>query len=339
MYLSGPDPFGSLSEELTKQTSTAGFYDRPLAGEALKRDNENFAYALFEIMPVQERISWYVKLGVPPSPDPTYMQLLASMMYALPANYLNISLRLEMTRVALAEELAGATEAGAKLGSMFSEFLDRVGGSFSKFFQKVGHEFGKGLQSIGRNVLSFREALIKLGGPAMRYITDFLILTPGAKFIFGDLFHELGTAIVEDRRVQLTPIAAGYAQYLSDMALVLNVASPFLPPPFNLIAKVIAVVYRVGATMINWQIAEHIKDLTERAAEANAKTRAEMEKALRAEFRGLESELVEAGREIKSTDGANTMLQPTGGGLSKTGLLVLGGIGVMAVLVILAGGK
>lgn len=348
MYLSGPeqDPFASLTKELEQQTSAAGYFDKPLAGEALKRDNENFAYALFDIMPLEEKINWYVTLGVPPSPDPRYMQLLGSMLYALPANYMNISLRLEMTRVALAEELAEQTGAGSKLGaahlgSQLTEFFKKTSktwgrfvDSLSDFFQEVGKSIGEGLQSIGRNVLSFRQALIALGGPAMKYVTDFLILTPGVKFLFGDLSNELGTAIVEDRRVSLTPIAVGYAEYLTDMSLALGVASPFLPPPFNLVAKVISIVYKVGAGLIAWQVQMHYKDLLAHAEEANAKVRVDMEHELRAHFRGLEAEMEAAGLEVKSDNGANTMTQPTGGGLSKTGLLVLGGIGALAVLVI-----
>lgn len=326
--LAGDKP--TAADILAQQTSQ-GFFDRPLAGEALKRDNENFAYALFDIMPDSDKAKWYADMGIPFNPNPQLMQLLAAMNMALPANYMNVSLRVEMTRVALAEELAKGTDPG-KLGSMFSEFMDKVNHSFTKFFQRVGHDFGQGLKSIGRNVLSFRAAMIELGGPAMRYVTDFLILTPGVKFVFGDLMYELGGAIVDKRRVQLLPIAAGYAQYLEDMALILNTTSNFLPPPWNLIAKVVAALYRAGSGLIKWQIAEHIQDLMAQAERANAKAREEMEKAMRDQFRGIETELHEAGFMVNSVGGANTVAQPEGSGM-KAVLLV--GVFALAAWVIL----
>lgn len=330
-----------LSKLLEAETSGAGYFDQPLAGEALKRDNENFAFALFEIMPLQERLAWYVKLQVPFSTDQRLMQLLAAMLYALPANYANISLRAEMTRVALAEELAkGTTGHVGALGSSLTEFFGKVSktwgrfvDSLSDFFQKVGRTIGQGLQSLGRNVLSFRDAMIKLGGPAMRYVTDFLILTPGVKFIFGDLSAELGGAIVEARRVSLLPIAAGYAQYLDDMALVLNTASPWLPPPWNMIAKVVAAIYKAGSGLINWQIAEHVQNILERQAEANAIAREEMEKALRDQFRSFEGDLKEAGFAVGGEYGSNSVAAPTGG-MAPGGMVLIGLAGLAAAVVL-----
>lgn len=331
----GAETTDPLEDLLKQQTSDAGYFDRPMAGEALRRDNENFAYALFEIMPLAEKATMYAKLGVRYNPDPRLMQLLAAMQYALPANYMNISLRNEMIRASLAEELAKGTAAGSigHVGSMFSEFLDRVGGSFTKFFQRVGHEFGAGLRQIGHNVLSFRDAMIKLGGPAMRYVTDFLILTPGVVFIFGNLSAELGGAIVEARRVQLTPIAAGYSQYLGDMSLILNTTSPYLPPPWNVVAKVVAAVYKAGAALINWQIAMHYQDLLEHAEEANAKAREEMESALRQSFRDIEDELHEAGFMTQSVGGENTVANPSGG-MAPGGMVLLGLAGLAAAVVL-----
>lgn len=335
---------GELEKLLEQETSQAGFFDRPMAGEALKRDNENFAYALFEIMPQSEKIGWYAKLKVPFNPDPRLMQLLAAMLYALPANYMNVSLRLEMTRVSLAEELAAATDPGklgsAHLGSKLTEFFGGVGktwgrfvDSLSDFFQELGRTIGEGLRSIGRNVLSFRAALIELGGPAMRYVTDFLILTPGVKFIFGDLSNELGGALMEGRRVQLLPIAAAYAQYLDDMSMILNTASPWLPPPWNMIAKVVAVIYKAGSGVIMWQIAEHVQDIMQRQAEANAVARAELEEGYRKAFRGFEDTLAESGLLVGSEYGANSVSQPAGG-LQMGGMILLGLVGLAAVVVL-----
>lgn len=326
-----PEP--TLTQALQMQTTgPGGYFDTPLAGDQLRSDNENFAYAMFDAMPASEQAVFYTKMQIPFVADQRLMKLLAAMMYALPANMMNISLRSETTRVQLAKQLAESTSGSLDgLGSVFSELLKDVGGSLSDFFQNLGKGFGKGLRVFGENINRFRDVLIKIN-PAMRYVTDFLILTPGVKFIFGDLLREVGASIEEGRRMQLLPIAAGYSQYLKDMALILNVASVVLPPPWSMIAKLIAVVYTIGARLIDWQIQQHIESLIERAEEANALVRAGMEQELRATFFGIETELVATGKAEQSLYGANTPGNPTG---ARTGGMVLIGIAALAAAIIL----
>lgn len=357
--LAQADPFGTLKHELERQTDPAGFFGTPLAGQALRDDNDNFAFALFEIMPQKEREQLMASLfaqaaqagqDLPPFllQDKRMAHVLAAMLLSLQANYMNVSLRQEMTRVFLAKELQEATAPGihgAHLGSWLSEAIrtleravKRTIKSVSDFFRQLGKTIGRGLRQLGDNIHNFRDAMIKLGGPAMRYVTDFLILTPGVTFLFGDLMREVGRAMQTETKVQILPIGAGFSRYLADMSQALSVASNFLPPPWNLVAKAVSVVYKAGSMLIDWQIAEHVQDLLAQQAKANAVARAAMETALRQTFRDMLPEIEAAGEMVPSEHGANTLSHPTGGA-RQGGMILIGLIGAAAVVVLLMGGK
>src|SRR5690606_27085625 len=94
-----------------------------------------------------------------------------------------------------------------------------------------------------------------------RYLLDLVGLTPGFEFIFGSLLREIGAGLETGKQINWKQVAADGSRYLSDMAVRLQVASNFLPPPWNIIAKLVAVVFKAGSYLINDALAKHVQQL------------------------------------------------------------------------------
>lgn len=334
----------TMSDILTGETQKySGFFNEPLAGRALIRDNDNFTMALVNEMPTSEVTALIRDMKVPQSAHFEYQKALVAMAISEIANNVNISLRQELVRVSLSDALVKATTelepaklAGdARLGfiiemALVKFFHDSGAKSLPDYFSKLGKSIGSSLQSFGKSILSFRDLIIQKWGEFGRYFADFVILTPGGKFIFGNLALEVGVAL-ETGKFTWENIAAAGSQYLKDMAMVLKVVGIVAPPPWNLIAKIVAVIYEVGYRMINWQLAMHLESLMERQAEANERARAIFEQEL-ADFAG---HLYTSMPPSQSEFGSNSTLNPKGGG-GATGIILIGA-GAVALLAFFGG--
>lgn len=285
----------SAFEELEKTTAAEYGYStvftKPLAGQALIDDNDNFSTALIDQMDDATAAKFVAAVGVPSTiASPRELRVLAAAAVAGTANYLNISLRAEMIRASLNDALWEATKPSQLLG-WFDDFGKKfvAGGKKlftrpAEWFESIGRQVGKGLRQFGDNIRNFRDLLRDKWGSWATYFVDFVILTPGVKFLFGDLLREVGAGIETGKSIDWKNIAAGYAQYLSDMSLALSMASNFLPPPWNIVAKVVSVIYKAASTIITWQLAMHAQKIAIKEQERAMKARREYEDALKSDF-------------------------------------------------------
>lgn len=318
----------SAFEELEKTTAAESGYStvftRPLAGQALIDDNDNFSTALIDQMDDATAAKFVAAVGVPNTiASPRELRVLAAAAVSGTANYLNISLRAEMIRASLNDALWEATKPSQLLG-WFDDFGKKfvAGGKKlftrpAEWFESIGRQVGKGLRQFGDNIHNFRELLAdKWGGWAI-YFADFIVLTPGVKFLFGDMLRQVGKGIETGKSIDWKNVAAGYAQYLSDMSLVLSTVSNFLPPPWNIVAKVVSVIYKAASVIITWQLAMHAQKLAIKAQEQALKARTEYENALKGDFQAYFS--VNPPPMLVSYFGSSGSNNPTGVIASESG--------------------
>lgn len=274
-------------EETTKPYET--LFSRTYAGEALKEDNETFAIALMDLLDLNGQADVITKFGIPVSiGDWTVMKLMAGAALAATANNMNLSMRQEFTRAFLDNSLVqtGVTTARQTIGSWLSEAFKGVKDFFGKtitnvieFFQNLGKTIGTGLRKFGDNVRRiFQITYDKIGFG--RYLLDFIGLTPGVEFIFGDLLREIGAGLETGKGINWKQVAAGGSRYLKDMATRLQIASNFLPPPWNLIAKLVAVCFKAGAYFIDDALMKHVAQLVAEEAKKQNIAREAFERAL-----------------------------------------------------------
>lgn len=291
MYISESSGFEELEKTTAADSGYATVFTKPLAGQALIDDNDNFSTALIDEMDDATAAKFVAAVGVPPTiASPRELRVLAAGAISGTANYLNLSLRAEMIRASLNEALWESTKP-SQLSGWFQDFSAKfVAGGKKLFtrpadwFQSIGQQVGKGLRQFGDNIYNFRALLADKWGGWATYFADFVILTPGVKFLFGDLLRQVGKGIEFGIQIDWKNVAAGYAKYLSDMSTALAIAAPFLPPPWNLVAKVVSIVYAVAAQVINWQLAAHAQQIMIKAQERAIKARTEYENALKKDF-------------------------------------------------------
>ena len=288
------DPYWSALEEsldvTTKPYET--LFSRTYGSEALKEDNETFAIALMDVLDINGQASVIQKFGIPLAiGDWTVVKLMAGAALSATANNMNISLRQEFTRAFLDKALveAGVTKARQTingLGSWLSEAFKGVKDLFGKvvtnvidFFKNLGKHIGTGLRKFGAGIRRiFQIVYDKIG--MGRYILDLIGLTPGVEFIFGDLLYEIGLGLETGKQINWKAVAAGGSRYLNDMATRLTVAAPFLPPPFNITAKLVAIAFRASSMIINDALAKHVAVLMKEEAKRQQIAREAWEQAL-----------------------------------------------------------
>lgn len=285
--------YGALEESLVETTKPyETLFNRTYGSEALKEDNETFAIALMDVLDVNGQSQVIYKFGIPTAiGDWTIIKLMAGAALSATANNMNISLRQEFTRSFLDKALVetGVTEARQTingLGSWLSEAFKDVRDLFGKavtnvidFFKNLGKQIGTGLRKFGDGVRRIFQIVYDKAGFA-RYLLDLVGLTPGFEFIFGSLLREIGAGLETGKQINWKQVAADGSRYLSDMAVRLQVASNFLPPPWNIIAKLVAVVFKAGSYLINDALAKHVQQLMAEEAERQKIARDAFEQAL-----------------------------------------------------------
>lgn len=339
MYLSGPaETNKDLALLLAQETKLhEGYFSESLAGKELIRDNDNFSYALVEQMPAEQVGRLIQEHKIPQSISYEYQKVFLAMVFSSIANTQNISLRQELVRVSLSNALVKATseQEAAKLAGLGFFIIDDLiklanspkVHSLSDYFRELGRSFGKNLRRFGNSVLSIREFFVDKWGVLGRYFSDFIVTTPGGKFFFGDLARELGVSLELGKQVSWEPIAAGGAQYLKDMSTVLKIVGIVAPPPWNLICKVVAIVYQVGSKVIEKQLAVRMQAIAESDAKLNEEIRATYEKELEVFF----GHLAETIPPSQSEFGSNSTENPSGG---SSKLILLVGAGILALFLL-----
>lgn len=283
-----------LEEALDEGTAPyETIFSRDYTSEELKEDNETFAIALLDTADINGQVALIQAYQVPLTiGDWTVTKLLCAAMMSAQANSMNMSLRQEYTRVFLDSALVDSGVAGkldgyaGQLGSVLTVVWDKikkVGGGFvesvQNFFSNLGRTVGTGLRKFGNGIRRIFEIVYNTN-PFLEYLLDFVGLTPAVRFIFGELFSELGLALETGESVEWKAVAAGGAKYLKDMALRLQVASNFLPPPWNIVAKIVAVIFKVSSTLISKALKEHMMALYADWQERAQAARVEYEKEL-----------------------------------------------------------
>lgn len=285
--------WGALEESLEETTKPyETLFSHTYGSEELKEDNETFAIALMDALDLNGQAGVIRKFGIPSAiGDWTVMKLMAGAALSATANNMNLSLRQEFTRAFLDKSLVetGVTTARKTiggLGSWLSEAFEGVVDLFGKavtnvidFFRDLGRKVGTGLRKFGDHVRRIFQIVYEKAGFA-RYLLDLVGLTPGFEFIFGSLLREIGHGLETGEQINWKQVAAAGSRYLKDMAFRLKVASNFLPPPWNIIAKLVAVAFKAGAFFIDDALAKHIQQLMAEAAERQKIAREEFERAL-----------------------------------------------------------
>lgn len=282
--------WGALEESLDETTKPyETLFNRTLKTEELKSDNETFAIALMDVLDVNGQAGVIIKFGIPTQVgDWTVVKLMASAAMAGTANSMNLSLRQEFTRAFLDKALVetGVTEARQTLGSWLSKAFKGVKDLFGKvvtnvvdFFKNLGKEVGTGLRKFGDWVNRMTEIIYK-NVPFLGMLGEMLLFTPGFKFIFGSFFREVGLGWETGEDVNWKKIAADGSVYLAQMSMKLKIASAFLPPPYNIIAKLVSVVFKASSSMINQALMEKMKAVFAEATREQAIAREAFEKAL-----------------------------------------------------------
>lgn len=284
------DAYSALEQSLEEGTKPyETLFSRTYAGEALKEDNETFGVALMDFLDLNGQADIIVKFGIPTElGDWTILKLMAGAALAATANNMNISLRQEFTRAFLDSALvdSGVTTAKTTLGSWISEafkgvvdLAGKVIKNVASFFQNLGKTVGTGLRKFGEHINRIYQIVYNNIGFGV-YLLDLVGLGPGFQFIFGSLLKEIGAGLETGKGINWKSVAAAGATYLNEMAFRLQVASNFLPPPWNLIAKLVAAAFKVGAYLINDALMKHVMALMEEEARRNAMAREAWERML-----------------------------------------------------------
>jgi len=282
--------WGALEESLDETTKPyETLFNRTQKTEELKSDNETFAIALMDVLDINGQAGVIQKFNIPTSiGDWTVIKLMASAAMAGTANSMNLSLRQEFTRAFLDKSLVetGVTEARQTLGSWLSEAFEGVKDLFGKvitnvieFFSNLGNQVGTGLRKFGDWVNRITEIIYK-NVPFLGMIGEALLISPGFKFIFGSFLREVGRGWETGEDVNWKKVAADGSNYLAGMALRLKIAAPFLPPPYNLIAKLVSVVFKASSDAINQELVKQYQELMKDAAKEQQIARQAFEKAL-----------------------------------------------------------
>ena len=285
------EPSVGLEEALAAETKPyETLFSVALSGEELKEDNETFAIALLDSMDLNGQLSIINAFQIPASiGDWTIIKLMASAFLAVNANDMNISLRQEMTRVFLDEALLESGVMDARkhgLGSWLSEIFKTVKNAIGDFienvvdwFKNLGKWIGTGLRKFGDWIRRIYQIIYK-AIPFAKYLMDLIGLTPAIRFVFGDLLREIGYAWETGKSVDWKTVAHGAAVYLEEMAFRLKVASNLLTPPWNIIARVVSVVFKVGSGLIDGALAAHVSEVMQKMREKAGVARAAYERAL-----------------------------------------------------------
>ena len=287
----GEEPSAGLEAALAAETKPyETLFSVALSGEKLKEDNETFSIALLDSMDLNGQLSIINTFQIPASiGDWTIIKLMASALLAANANDMNVSLRQEMTRVFLDEALveSGVTQARKTgLASWLSEAFKTVKNAVGDFienvvdwFKNLGKWIGTGLRKFGDWIRRIYQIIYK-AIPFAKYLMTLIGLTPAIRFVFGDLLREIGYAWETGKDVDWKVVAMGAARYLAEMAEKLKIAGNFLPPPWNIIAKVVSVVFKVGSGLISGAVATRVSEVMEKMRAKAGEARAAYERAL-----------------------------------------------------------
>lgn len=314
-------------------------FSKDYTSEELKEDNETFSIALLDTMDLNGQVQLISAYQIPVSiGNWTIIKLMCAAVMSAQANAMNLSLRQEYTRIFLDNALveSGVTEGGVlkgytHLGSALTALWDKVkkltGGfvdNVQRFFSNLGKNFGEGLRKFGDGIRRIFQITYDFF-PFSKYLLDFVGLTPGVKFIFGDLFREIGLGLETGESIEWKAVAAGGAEYLKEMAFRLKIAGTFLPQPWGLIAKIVAVIFEAGSKLIMGALQQHMAELYADWQERTAAAREAYEKQL---FETVYSVYgIEPPKQASSLYGSS--------GSSNTGLILFGGLAVILGLGIL----
>lgn len=287
----------SALEQVDKPYQTV--FEKALAGDALKSDNETFALAYMDQADLAGQAKVIVDFGAHVIGAelgwPWELQkIAAAAMMSGVANNLNVSLRQESIRISLLGAILEQEQHNSRLKGYshlgIIEFLipyliARKGAAEAlfmrpaKFFSMLGKDVGTGLRKFGDHVRRLDQIVFD-NAPWARYLSSLIGYTPMVRFVLNDMVREVGLGVETGESIDWKKIGEGGATYLKDMGARITMASNFAPPPFNVIGKIVGAMMQAGGHYADWAINQHEAKIALEAWMEVEKARVEYEEEL-----------------------------------------------------------